>query len=62
VVSMPSVGQPRDVDNRTGYGILDFEKKELEIKRIHYDWKTAAEKIRKAGLPEFSATRLEKGI
>ena len=62
VLSMPSVGQPRDGNPKAGYGLLDFEEKNIEIKRINYDVESALEKILKAGLPEFLATRLKKGI
>lgn len=62
VLSMPSVGQPRDRNPKAGYGILDFEEKTIEIHRIDYDIESASEKILKAGLPEFLAERLFKGI
>ena len=62
VLSMPSVGQPRDGNPKTGYALLDFEEKSIEIKRIDYDIESASEKILKAGLPEFLAIRLKKGI
>ena len=62
VLSMPSVGQPRDRNPRAGYGLLDFDKKSIEIKRINYDVESASKKILSAGLPEFLATRLKKGI
>jgi len=61
VVSMPAVGQPRDFDPRAGYGILDFEKKTLQIIRISYDLEKAASKVKSAGLPEFISERLKKG-
>jgi diadenosine tetraphosphatase ApaH/serine/threonine PP2A family protein phosphatase len=62
VVSMPSVGQPRDHNPRAGFGILDFGKNELLVKRVEYDIEAAAGKIREAGLPEIEAERLSKGI
>lgn len=62
VVSLPAVGQPRDNDARAGYAILDFEEKSLEIIRLAYDIEKASEKVVLAGLPEFIAERLKKGI
>ncbi|MEW6295311.1 MAG: metallophosphoesterase family protein [Candidatus Diapherotrites archaeon] len=62
VASIPSVGQPRDENPKAGYAVLDFQKRSLEIRRIEYNYKLTQEKIRKAGLPEIEAERLEKGI
>lgn len=58
-----SVGQPRDGDNRASYAILSFEGEEVrvEIRRVPYDYKTTASKIRAAGLPESFAERLAWG-
>jgi len=57
-----SVGQPRDGNAKASFCILDTVKKKAEIKRIKYDVKKTADKIKKAGLPEFLAERLFKGI
>ncbi|MCD6478438.1 MAG: metallophosphoesterase [Candidatus Diapherotrites archaeon] len=62
VVSLPAVGQPRDHNPKAGYAILDFEEKMLAIARVEYDVEKASEKMKKAGLPEFVAERLKKGI
>ena len=62
VLSMPSVGQPRDRNPRAGHAILDFENRIIEIKRTPYTIEKASEKILGAGLPEFLAKRLQKGI
>lgn len=61
VVSMPAVGQPRDRNPKTGYAILDWEKKTLEIRRIEYNIENAVRKIKQAGLPDFIAERLREG-
>ncbi len=53
-----SVGQPRDRDPRLGFGIFDEGDWTFETVRLEYDNRTAAEKIRKAGLPIFLAVRL----
>lgn len=61
VVSLPSVGQPRDDNPLTGYGILDLEEQFLEIHRIKYDMEKTAKKVMNAGLPEWEAARLLLG-
>jgi diadenosine tetraphosphatase ApaH/serine/threonine PP2A family protein phosphatase len=60
-VNVGSVGQPRDGDPRASYAIYDMEKKEVEFRRVEYDVKATQEKIRKVGLPERLAKRLEIG-
>jgi len=62
VVSMPSVGQPRDGNPKAGYAILDFGKKIMEVYRVEYNVEKALEKVIAAGLPEFIAGRLKKGV
>lgn len=62
VINTGSIGQSRDRDPRASFAIVDLEKFDAEIIRVKYDIKTAAEKIIKAGLPEFLATRLYSGI
>lgn len=60
-INVGSVGQPRDGDNRASYVVYNLERKEVELRRIPYDIKTAQEKVRKAGLPERLALRLAQG-
>jgi len=60
-VNVGSVGQPRDGNPRACYVIYDLKAKELEFRRIPYDIATAQAKIRKIGLPERLAKRLEQG-
>ncbi|MCM8761284.1 MAG: metallophosphatase family protein [Candidatus Omnitrophica bacterium] len=61
VVNVGSVGQPRDGDPRASYVIYDDEDNTVEIRRIIYDVERAQEKILKAGLPAWLATRLAEG-
>ena len=56
-----SVGQPRDGDPRAAYAIFDTETRLFSIKRIEYDVKRAADKIRDAGLPPVLGSRLISG-
>ncbi len=56
-----SVGQPRDGIPKAMYAVLDTAQARLSFHRVPYDHQGAAAAIRKAGLPEFFAQRLEKG-
>jgi len=60
-VNTGSVGQPRDGDPRSAYVVYDVEEKTLDLRRVAYDISVTQAKIRKAGLPERLAKRLELG-
>lgn len=62
IVNPGSVGQPRDGDSRACFGILRTHPLSFEISRVDYDIDGASEAILKAGLPEFLAERLFKGL
>lgn len=62
IVSVGSVGQPRDYDNRASYTIYDTEKRELEFKRIEYDIEAAATKIFEGDLERNFGHRLFIGV
>ena len=62
VVSVGSVGQPRDYDNRASIVIFDTEARRLEFKRIEYDIESAAQKVLKAKLERNFAHRLYIGV
>ena len=62
IVSVGSVGQPRDYDNRASYTILDTDTWRFEFKRIEYDIETAAEKVLRADLERNFAHRLYIGV
>ncbi len=62
IVSVGSVGQPRDYDNRASYAVFDTKKRELEFKRIEYDIESAATKIFAAGLERNFGHRLYIGV
>ena len=61
IVNVGSVGQPRDGDARASYGVYDTARRQVEIRRVEYDIRSAQDKIIAAGLPEFLAVRLEAG-
>ena len=58
LINPGSVGQPRDRNPKLSFAFFDSDSLALEIVRLDYDNKKAAEKIRKAGLPEYLADRL----
>jgi len=45
IISVGSVGQPRDYDNRASYTIYDTAETTFEFKRVAYDIEAAAQKI-----------------
>jgi diadenosine tetraphosphatase ApaH/serine/threonine PP2A family protein phosphatase len=45
IVSVGSVGQPRDQDPRASYAVYDAEQARFEFKRVEYDVASAARKI-----------------
>ena len=62
IVSVGSVGQPRDRDNRASYTIFDSTSKIFEFKRIEYDIEMAADKVLRARLERNFAHRLYIGV
>jgi diadenosine tetraphosphatase ApaH/serine/threonine PP2A family protein phosphatase len=57
-INVGSVGQPRDGNPRAAYGIYNPEDHSFTLRRVSYDIQKAADRIRKAGLPEENASRL----
>ena len=56
-----SVGQPRDGNPASMYTVLDTGRAQMTFHRVPYDSAAAAASIRRAGLPDFFAQRLESG-
>ncbi len=61
LVNPGSVGQPRDRDPRAAFALYDSETATVTFRRIPYDLAGAQKAIRRAGLPERLASRLEAG-
>jgi predicted phosphodiesterase len=61
ILNPGSVGQPRDMDPRAAYAILDLETKTWEPRRAEYDVKEVQTRMLEAGLPERQALRLLAG-
>jgi len=61
IVNAGSVGQPRDGNAAASFALLDTESSIVEIRRVDYDIRAAADRILAAGLPESNAYRLFSG-
>jgi len=61
LINVGSVGQPRDRNPHSCYGILDSDTKTYTYHRVEYDIQKAQAKMRKIKMPEFLVTRLEEG-
>ncbi|QQR90419.1 MAG: metallophosphoesterase family protein [Myxococcales bacterium] len=62
IVSVGSVGQPRDHDNRAAYTVYDTEEKHFSFKRVEYDIEAAAEKVFAGDLEHNFGHRLFIGV
>ena len=62
IVSVGSVGQPRDYDNRASYTVYDADKRRFEFKRVEYDIERAADKVLRSRLERHFAHRLFVGV
>ncbi len=63
VISVGSVGQPRDHDPRASYTIYDSESERFEFRRVEYDVNSAAQKIFKdSRLSDTFGSRLFSGM
>lgn len=51
LVNVGSVGQPRDGDWRAAYCLYDPVRKNLDLRRVEYDFRLAREKFFRAGVP-----------
>ncbi len=61
IINFGSVGQPRDYDPRASFGVIDTEKRRVEIVKVAYDIEKVQKKIIESGLPPFLAERLAIG-
>jgi diadenosine tetraphosphatase ApaH/serine/threonine PP2A family protein phosphatase len=61
ILNPGSVGQPRDGDPRSAFGLYDSEARVLELRRVEYSVEAAQRRILSAGLPAGLANRLAVG-
>ncbi len=62
LVNFGALGQPRDGDPRTCFGIFDTDEMSVEFFRLKYDVLKAAGKIEGAGLDTYLIERLAAGV
>ncbi|MDG5815244.1 metallophosphoesterase family protein [Chitinispirillales bacterium ANBcel5] len=61
LINVGSVGQPRDRNPNSSYGIFDTDTMEFSFRRVTYDIEKTQAKMRKIKMPEFLANRLVEG-
>jgi diadenosine tetraphosphatase ApaH/serine/threonine PP2A family protein phosphatase len=61
LVNVGSVGQPRDRNPKSCYGILDTDKKQFYYRRVQYDVAKTQARMKKEKMPEFLVNRLKEG-
>lgn len=61
LINPGSVGQPRDMEWKAAYCIIDTERHTLLLRRVAYDVQSAAAKIERTGLPASFAAALFRG-
>ncbi len=62
IITVGSVGQPRDRDPRSCCGIYDTDSRTFTFQRLEYDVRSARQKILDAGLSPVFAERLLVGV
>lgn len=61
IINPGSVGQPRDMDPRAAYALLDTESRTWSAKRVEYNIADVQQRMMDVGLPERQALRLSAG-
>jgi predicted phosphodiesterase len=61
LINIGSVGQPRDRNPHSSYGIMDMEKHDFTLHRVEYDIAAAQAKMKKIRMPDFLVNRLAEG-
>ena len=61
ILNPGSVGQPRDMDPRAAYSMLDVRAATWQARRVEYDAAGVRDRMLEAGLPERQALRLLAG-
>ncbi|MDI6781149.1 MAG: hypothetical protein QME49_03455 [bacterium] len=61
IITIGSVGQPRDGDNRASFGILDLDARTITIKKVPYDIKKTQAQMIEADLTRYLISRLAMG-
>lgn len=59
LINPGSVGQPRDLDRRASYCILDTDENTVTFRRVGYDWRRTAQRLSQEEYPEKLVRRLQ---
>jgi predicted phosphodiesterase len=62
LINVGSVGQPRDGNSKTSFGIIDTDRWSYELVRLDYDIQRTYDAIIKFGLPQILGKRLLEGF
>lgn len=62
MINPGSVGQPRDLDRRAAYAIIDLEDQELTFRRVAYDWRDVVYELEKLPLSAGTFRNLEERL
>jgi predicted phosphodiesterase len=61
LINIGSVGQPRDRNPASSYGILDTDEEKFTLRRVAYDFSKTQAKMKKIKMPDFLINRLAEG-
>jgi len=61
LINVGSVGQPRDLNSRAAYAVLDTIRNEYQLYRVTYNYLETQQKMVKNQLPQFLVDRLGNG-
>ena len=61
MINPGSIGQPRDLNSRASFGLIDTKQNTFRLVRVEYDVATVQKRMKSCGLPEFLYNRLGQG-
>jgi predicted phosphodiesterase len=61
LINVGSIGQPRDGNNRSCYGIFDSKTRQFQFRRVRYNIALTQKKMRTVNLPDYLIERLSAG-
>lgn len=61
MINPGSIGQPRDLNARASFGLIDTKKNTFRLVRVDYNIAAVQKRMKNCGLPEFLYNRLGQG-
>ena len=61
MINPGSIGQPRDLNARASFGLIDTKKNTFRLVRVEYNVAAVQRRMKHCGLPEFLYNRLGQG-